>query len=206
MNFLAHCLLGHPDAALMAGGFIGDFVKGPVPSALPQPLQAGVRLHRRIDAVSNRLPGIARSVRRLHPDLRRVAPVLIDIVADHCLARSWERHGHGELPAFSQRAYAAIARWQCHLPPHGKRFFWHARDIDLFARYREPEAARRGMAHVLDRLRRQHLAMHLDGILSETLPALAEDFDSYFPVLKDAATEWKAETGYESELVPAQAL
>ena len=183
----------------MAGGFIGDFVKGPVSAALPQRLQAGVRLHRRIDAVSNGLPGIARSVRRLHPDLRRVAPVLIDVVADHCLARAWQRHGHGELPAFSQRAYAAIDHWQRHLPPHGKRFFEHVRDMDLFTRYREPDAARRGMAHVLERLRHHRLAVHLDGILNETLPALAEDFDSYFPALKDAATEWKAETGYESD-------
>ena len=35
MNFLAHCVLGHPDEALMAGGYLGDFVKGPVPSDLP---------------------------------------------------------------------------------------------------------------------------------------------------------------------------
>lgn len=203
MNFLAHCLLGHPDAALMAGGFIGDFVKGPVSSFLPRPLQAGVRLHRRIDAVSNGLPGIAKSVRRLHPNLRRVAPVLIDIVADHCLATAWERHGHDELPAFSQRAYAAIDHWQRHLPQHGKRFFAHVRDIDLFTRYREPEAARRGMAHVLERLRCGHLAMHLDDILSDGLPALAEDFDGYFPALKDAVAEWKEETGYRNE--PPQA-
>ena len=126
VNFLAHCLLGHPHEALMAGGFIGDFVKGPVPETLPPELQAGVRLHRRVDAVSNRLPGIRTSVGRLDPELRRVGPVLLDILGDHCLATRWDRHGHGDLAAIlriglrrHRRVRFVPARLrQALLPPH----------------------------------------------------------------------------------------
>ncbi len=196
MNFLAHCLLGHPDTALMAGGFIGDFVKGPVPDRLPPPLAAGIRLHRRIDAVSNALPGIAQSVARLHPALRRVAPALVDVVADHCLAKDWARQGVDSLPSFAASSYAAIAGYRQHLPPAGRRFFEHMCEIDLLTRYQHPEAARRGMLHILERLRQSHLAMHLDAILDAQLPALEVDFAGYFPALVRAVAEWKAETGH----------
>ena len=180
----------------MAGGFIGDFVKGPVPETLPQPLRDGIRLHRRIDAASNGLAGIAASVRRLHPALRRVAPVLIDIVADHCLAKSWARHGCGELPAFAQTAYAAIDAWRHCLQPEGKRFFSHVRERDLLTRYAQPETAMRGMKHVLERLRQGHLARHLNGVMDDALPALAMDFEGYFPKLEEAVAEWKLAAGY----------
>ena len=68
MNFLAHCLIGararEDDAGLIAGGFLGDFIKGPVPASMPPALQAGVRLHRRIDAYSNQQPDLLRSAHR----------------------------------------------------------------------------------------------------------------------------------------------
>ncbi|MYE83962.1 MAG: DUF479 domain-containing protein [Gammaproteobacteria bacterium] len=196
MNFLAHCLLGHPHEALMAGGFIGDFIKGPVPDTLPPELQAGVRLHRRVDAVSNRLPGIRTSVRRLDPELRRVAPVLLDILADHCLATRWDRHGHGDLAAFSASAYDAIHAYASHLPANGQRFFRRMREVDLFVRYLEPETPLRAMEYVLERLRHEHLAPKLDHLVSAGLPSLMNDFDGYFPELRSAVVDWKEEAGY----------
>lgn len=196
MNFLAHCLLGHPHEALMAGGFIGDFVKGPVPDTLPAELQAGVRLHRRVDAVSNRLPGIRTSIQRLDPELRRVAPVLLDILADHCLAMRWDRHGHGDLKAFSGSAYRAIDGYASHLPASGRRFFRRMREVDLFVRYLEPETPLRAMEYVLERLRHAHLAPKLDHLVGVGLPSLMDDFDGYFPELRSAVVDWKEEAGY----------
>ena len=196
MNFLAHCLLGHPHEGLIAGGFIGDFVKGPVPTTLPDELQAGIRLHRRVDAVSNRLPSIAASVRRLDPELRRVAPVLLDILGDHCLAHRWDQHGHGDLAEFSASAYASIDAHASHLPATGRRFFHRMREVDLFVRYLEPETPLRAMEYVLERLRHAHLAPKLDGLVGAELPALMDDFDEYFPELRDAVDAWKQEAGY----------
>ena len=195
MNFLAHCTLAYPETGLMAGGFIGDFIKGPVPDALPDPLQAGIRLHRRIDAVSNRLPGIALSVRRLDPKLRRAAPVLLDVIADHCLALRWDRHGHGELTTFAALAYGAIGEFEQFLPGHGSRYFRRFRDADLLARYREPRTVLRAMNYILERLRLSHLAPELDAILGAQLPVLMGDFEEYFPELRAVAAAWKEENG-----------
>ena len=193
MNFLAHCTLAYPETGLIAGGFIGDFIKGPVPDTLPEPLQAGLRLHRRIDAVSNRLPGIACSVRRINPKLRRAAPVLLDVVADHCLALRWDRHGHGDLSTFAALAYDAIGAFEQFLPDQGRRYFRRFRDADVLARYREPRTVMRAMTYILERLRLAHLAPELDAIVGAQLPVLMDDFEEYFPELRAAVAAWKEE-------------
>lgn len=195
MNFLAHCTLAYPETGLMAGGFIGDFIKGPVPGALPEPLRAGIRLHRRIDAVSNRLPGIASSVRRLDPKLRRAAPVLLDVVADHCLALRWDRHGHGDLSTFAALAYDAIDEFEEFLPEQGRKYFQRFRDADVLARYREPGTVLRAMTYILERLRLAHLVSELDAIVGVQLSVLMDDFEEYFPELRAAAGAWKDDNG-----------
>ncbi len=195
MNFLAHCTLAYPDTALIAGGFIGDFIKGPVPGELPEPLRAGIRLHRRVDAVSNRLPGIRVSVRRFDPRLRRAAPVLLDVVADHCLALQWDSHGYGELTAFAAVAYDAIGAYDQFLPEHGRRYFRRFRDADVLSRYREPATVLRAMTYILERLRFAHLVYELDAIIGAQLPVLMDDFEEYFPELRAAVIAWKEENG-----------
>ena len=100
MNFLAHCLLAWPGQGWIAGGVLGDFVKGRLPESLPPELRAGIRLHRRIDSFANRLADMKPSVARFDDQLRRAAPVLLDIVADHCLALTWPRYSGVPLADF----------------------------------------------------------------------------------------------------------
>ena len=156
-------------------------------------MRAGIRLHRRIDAVSNRLPGVAASVRRLDPKLRRAAPVLLDVVADHCLALRWVRHGHGELTTFAALAYEAIGEFDQFLPEHGRRYFRRFRDADMLPSYREPPTVLRAMTYILERLRLTHLAPELDAIVGAQLPVLMDDFEEYFPELRAAVVAWKEE-------------
>lgn len=201
MNFLAHCLI--PDLALparqpdlVAGGFFGDFVKGPLNGTLPQDLANGIRLHRRIDAFSNQLAGIRRSCDRFPSELRRFAPIFVDVVADHLLARAWQRYHPDTLPTFSASAYAAIDLHLEHLPDAGRRFFDHARTHDLFARYGEHETLYGALASVARRLNRGELAEPVVAVVEATLPELAGDFDDYFPALVAHATGWLEERGY----------
>ena len=184
MNFLAHCLLAEPGDGYLAGGVLGDFVKGPIPEALPQELRAGIRLHRRIDTCSNRLPEMKPSVARFDPALRRVAPVLLDIVADHCLALTWRRFSAENLPAFAQRVYAAIDAYRAYVPARGERFVARMIDADLLARYAEPQVIQGAMRHVLARLRLTHLEDRLHSVPGVDLAGFIDDFLVYFPLLQ----------------------
>ncbi|MFW6094501.1 MAG: ACP phosphodiesterase [Pseudomonadota bacterium] len=197
MNFLAHCLIpdravadAHPD--LLAGGFLGDFLKGPVPDHLPPVLATGIRLHRRIDAYSNEHPAIRRSCDAFPARLRRFAPIFVDVIADHLLARHWHRFHPAPLPEFSRGAYAAIGRHVPRLPESGRRFFTLMTERDLLTRYREPQTLHRSLASVARRLRRPGLEDGLEEIVAARLPRLEADFLVYFPDLVHHAAHWLA--------------
>ena len=186
-------MLAHPGDGFLAGGILGDFVKGNIPQSLPLELRAGVRLHRRIDSFSNRLPAMKESTRRFPPPLRRVAPVLLDIVADHCLALSWPRHGIGDLRTFTTRVYAAIGHYGDWVPARGNEFVGRMIETDLLARYADLGVIHRAMEHILGRLELRHLRGGLAEVLNGSLAALAEDFDVYYPQLEAFARAERTE-------------
>ena len=192
MNFLAHCILAQPGAGFMAGGVLGDFVKGSVPESLPRDLAAGIRLHRRIDSYSNRLPEMKVSVARFDPALRRAAPVLLDILADHCLTLTWGCYADEDLRTFTARVYAAIDTYRDRIPVRGRDFVSRMVETDLLARYGEPLVIERAMAHVLVRLRLDHLHDRLQPLLESDLPRFIDDFRVYFPLLSAFAAAERA--------------
>ena len=192
MNFLAHCLLAGDGEGYLAGAVLGDFIKGPIPSDLPAELRAGIHLHRRIDTYSNRLPELRRSLERFDPALRRPAPVLLDILADHCLTLSWRSFASVELRAFSDRAYAALARHAAHAPRTGQLFIERMARSDLLARYGETEVIAGAMEHVLGRLGMASLAGRAADMLAAPLDGFMDDFRSYFPLLQAFAKAERA--------------
>lgn len=197
MNFLAHSLIAERAAraapelrrALIAGGLLGDFVKGPMPGALPADLALGVRLHRRVDAYSGEHPRLRQSWRRLPPALRRLAPVLSDLLADHYLARHWHRYHPEPLPDFARRAYAAMDSARAHLPPPGEALLDVMQERDLFSAYANWQGIRRAMGAVIRRLRRSELEGHLDEV-EGLLSPLDEDFAASLPDLQSHSDAW----------------
>ena len=86
MNFLAHLHLSDGTPGSMLGGILADFVKGPDVAALPPDILAGVRLHRHIDAFTDRHAVVQRSIHRVSAKLGWFAGIVIDIYYDHVLA------------------------------------------------------------------------------------------------------------------------
>ncbi|HEX7035027.1 MAG TPA: ACP phosphodiesterase [Pseudomonadales bacterium] len=195
MNFLAHCVIPEraapgADPDLIAGGFIGDFIKGRVPDDLPAGLAAGIRLHRRIDAYSNRHPLIRRSCERFPPELRRFAPIFVDVVADHLLAVHWHRFHPADLPSFTAGAYRAIGPHRQRLSDGGRRFYRYMVEVDLLADYRHAAAMHRALGGVLRRLGREALHREAVEAVEAQRAGLAADFLDYFPDLIRHASEW----------------
>lgn len=203
MNFLAHCALADDAAAvwrvdqearrgLLAGAFIGDFIKGPLPPDWPAALQAGARLHRRVDALSNRSTGIKRSCDRFPQHLRRFAPIFVDMLADHCLAHDWQTHYPQPITAFSEECYAAIEAYADRLPARGRRFFTYMQDVDLLANYHEWDHVARGLHSVLRRLDREPWFNEVEAASRALIAPSREDFVDYYPELRQAWEAWDA--------------
>jgi len=199
VNFLAHCLIGahagrgNRGPALVAGGFLGDFIKGSIPADMPTDLALGVRLHRRVDAYSNSQPDIRMSCTRFPSELRRIAPILVDIICDHLLARRWNEFHGDSLTGFTSSAYHQVAEHGDWLPESGHRFLEYARGNDLFARYDDWSVTSGAMRSITRRLGRSELNEVMEREIPPLLEALETDFLRYFPDILDHASDWVAD-------------
>ncbi|MBI2383128.1 MAG: DUF479 domain-containing protein [Gammaproteobacteria bacterium] len=104
MNFLAHLWLTEQARLPLAGAVLGDVVRGRLEGRFPAELERSIRLHRRVDALTDRHPLVVRARERFAPGARRYAGVVLDVLADHVLARRWECFGDAPLEDFARRA------------------------------------------------------------------------------------------------------
>ena len=109
MNFLAHLWLTDRARLPLAGAVLGDYFRGALPVDLPLGLAQSVRLHRRVDAVTDRHPVVVLARTRFAPGARRYSGILLDILCDHLLAIDWSRYSEEPLERFAQRAASDIA-------------------------------------------------------------------------------------------------
>jgi acyl carrier protein phosphodiesterase len=187
MNLLAHALLASPDAEVMFGSLIGDFVRGRIDAALPWKVRAGVALHRAIDAYTDSHAEVAAARALFAPPFRRYAGILLDVWFDHLLALQWTRFGEGDLDAFSERV-RALLRIDSELVPERMRgFVAYLAANDLPAAYRDIAMIGQALGGISRRLKRANP-------LGESLPVLAalhaplqRCFDAFFPELRNFA-------------------
>lgn len=192
MNFLAHALLAGDDPALVVGGVVGDWIKGPLPGRLPPDLARGVALHRAIDSHAETHPAFRRSRARVSPARRRYAGVLVDIFYDHLLARDWAVLHHQPFADYRHAVYGAVAARFAELPEDSRYALKLMATEDWFHGYAELE----GMADVLARMaRRARRPNPLAGGEAEFLAdaeGFRSDFGSWLAETRAFAANWRA--------------
>ena len=192
MNFLAHALLAGESPALVVGGVMGDWIKGPLPAGLPEDLARGVALHRAIDTFAETHPAFCASRVRMSAARRRYAGVLVDIFYDHLLARDWARYRADELGGYCAVVYRQIAERRHHLPDS----LHHA--LDLMARedWLQSYAGLEGIADVLARMsRRARQPNPLAGGEADFVAAaegFERDFRDWLPDAQRFVADWLA--------------
>jgi acyl carrier protein phosphodiesterase len=183
MNLLAHALLAAPDADLMLGGLIGDFVRGRVDPGLPSGVRAGIALHRAIDGYTDRHAEVTAARTLFDPPLRRYAGVLLDIWFDHLLARGWPAYSQESLDDFSRSVRDLLDERQELVPERMKGFVAYLRAHDLPAAYRDVAMIGDVLHGVSRRFKRANpVASALPALIALDAP-LQECFDAFFPQL-----------------------
>lgn len=109
MNFLAHLWLADQTQTSLAGSVLGDVVRGADLSAYPDDIALGIRLHRRVDAATDRHPLMQNLRAQFAQGERRYAGIVLDLAADHALAHMWPQFHHEPLESFTQRCGLALA-------------------------------------------------------------------------------------------------
>lgn len=117
MNFLAHLWLADRTGTSLAGAVLGDVARGADLSTYPDALAHGIRLHRRIDAATDRHADIQQLRSEFAHGQRRYAGIVLDLAIDHALALEWPRHHALALDLFctdAARQLEAASAWFVH--------------------------------------------------------------------------------------------
>jgi len=191
MNYLAHLLLSGPDPDWRLGGLLGDFVKGPLKGELPAAVEAGIRLHRRIDASTDDHPAYRDSLARLSPHWRRYAGIILDIWFDHLLSRQWTRWHPQPLEDFCDQCWRDFHARSRYIPPRARAFVAHAEQFKLLQRYRDEQVIARTLERVGERLRRPVPLHRALPELVAAREALEHNFESLFADLNLEAARFR---------------
>lgn len=183
LNFLAHLWLADRTGTSLAGAILGDVIRGADLSSYPADIRLGVRLHRRVDAVTDRHPLMLAARAGFADGQRRYAGIVLDLAADHALCQRWQQFGRAEpLAGFCERSGVAIAAAGAWFEQAGGR----RADADSFAKLLRSYASEAGIARALVRTAARMQQPHrlIDAgrqwqqaaqVLGPRLPALLDD-------------------------------
>ncbi len=116
MNYLAHIFLSCNDEDLLIGNFIADSIQNKDLESYSSSIQAGVQLHRHIDTYTDQHPLVRQGTQRLHPHHHKYAPVVLDILFDHLLAKNWSTYSITSLSDFTKSVYEVLNRRKAEMP------------------------------------------------------------------------------------------
>ncbi|PHM39995.1 ACP phosphodiesterase [Xenorhabdus mauleonii] len=112
MNFLAHLHLAALSGSSLLGNLMADFVRGSPDGLFSPDIVAGIRMHRRVDRLTDEHPLVSEARSLFRSEYRRVAPITLDIIWDHFLSLHWDKFEKNySLPAFVDYA-------RSHIEPH----------------------------------------------------------------------------------------
>lgn len=191
MNFLAHAFLAGTDPALVVGGVVGDWIKGPLPGALPEDLARGVALHRAIDRHAESQQAFRASRQRLSPTRRRWSGVLVDIFYDHLLARDWMAYHSMPLADYAAATYRGIAQRMAELPEPSRHALELMAEEDWLCSYASLDGIADVLARMARRARQPNPLAGGEAELGVALNAFAADFGVWLMDARAFAANWQ---------------
>lgn len=192
MNYLAHLWLTEQAGLPLPGAILGDLVHGRLDGRFPPGLERSIRLHRRIDAVTDAHPAVAEVRAGFGPGARRYAGIVLDLAYDHALALEWARYSREDLRLFARRAAQAVAAEKEGFglaqtsPPPAWRF------RRLLLSYGEEGGIDRAIRRVAWRLKKPEALVEAGRNWRDTLPLVRENLPRLLEDLRAAAREFAA--------------
>lgn len=190
VNFLVHLHLSDAAQLPLSGAILGDLVRGRLEGRFPAALEQSIRLHRRIDVVTDAHPLTHAARARFPAERRRYAGIVLDLLYDHCMALDWPRED--TLAAFAHQAAAGVAddheAWRLtdQTPPSRERF------ERLLSSYREPIGIDQSLTRIATRLRNPELLLAAADRWQAHIPLLRQEFPALLLDLEQATRAFAA--------------
>ena len=204
MNFLCHSeialyvseqspSLRNQQAGMLAGAVLGDFLKGPLKETWDPSLTMGIKLHRKIDAMSNRNAVIQNACDRFPSTMRRLAPILIDIVSDYFLTEDWKTYQQVNLQTFSTKCYSALTSYEKVTDNSFSNFLKYMKKKNVLANSGNWETIENTTFTVLKRLGKESELIPILKAMEHVKPLLSQDFKNFYPPLRHSCVDWAIE-------------
>ncbi len=190
MNYLAHAYLAEPEPESILGNLMADFVKGRAEMEFSPGIRAGFRLHRKVDAFTDRHPVFQRSQARLRDRWGRFSGILVDMFYDHFLAAEWKRYSDQTLREFADHVYASLDTLKNRLPERMRTAAERMVHYDWLVSYGDPDKLAVSLERLSRRSRKSDL--RLERAMADLrceYKRLRGDFHDFFPELIAFAIE-----------------
>ena len=137
VNYLAHAYLsfGHPE--VLTGNMISDFVKGKQRFSFIAGIQAGITLHRSIDAFTDAHAATKEACMVFRPQYRLYAAAFVDVVYDHFLATDVNHFPADTLGTFTAETYEQLRTFEPFFPVRFANMFPYMQEQNWLLHYRE---------------------------------------------------------------------
>ncbi|MCG3170915.1 MAG: Acyl carrier protein phosphodiesterase [Pseudomonadales bacterium] len=198
MNHLAHFHLAAGCEHLVVGALLGDYLKGPLRGTLSPALERGVRLHRRIDALTDTDHGLRALRAGFAGPERRLAGIALDVFLDYLLTRHWRRFATTPLPVFAAEVCATLDRHRDCLPPPARRQAGRIVEHALLLRYGEAAIIDGTLEHLGTRLGRSEAMRSTVARAWERIDEIEAVFLALYPRLQAVAAAAEFRGGFSA--------
>jgi acyl carrier protein phosphodiesterase len=191
VNYLAHFLLAQEVSehcnlgthGLLVGGLLGDFVKGPLRGDYPSTWETGIRLHRRIDALTDSHPLVGHCLESLPRGYRRFGGIMLDVCFDHCLSVNWQDFYSQELSSFTAQSYQRLLASSDDYPNAAKRQIRFLAEYDVLSKMDNWHNIEAMLGRIGQRVKRDNPLNHCGPELACLLPLINQQFTALYPQL-----------------------
>jgi acyl carrier protein phosphodiesterase len=155
VNYLAHVTLAEPTDEARLGALLGDFGRGLEVDRLPEAMRFALYEHRALDQWFDDHPRVRAERARFPDELRRFSGILLDVFADHVLARRWDELHPRPVHEVTGSLYRAFETFAHLLPPRLEEVAPRMAAEDWLRGYGERRNVQRALEGIARRLRRE---------------------------------------------------
>lgn len=194
MNYLAHIFLSERKEEILFGNLLEDFIHGtidhPRNNHLSAGIKKGIRLHRRIDTLTDAHPLVSDCKAIFYEKFHHYSSVVVDVLFDHFLMLNWPTFSAVSFDDFKKESYMLLTKRKEQMPPNMLKMVESMISYDWLGCYIHKEGLENAFNGLNKRIKK-------DIDLSESIDMMYENYDflnakflAFFKILQKDCTEF----------------
>lgn len=176
MNYLAHLQFAQHNSRSRIGNLLGDFYHGIQLELLHPAIAAGLYNHRAVDWFTDHHPQVRAARLLFSPEMRRFAPIALDMLFDFCLIKYWKLFYVSDFTAHKLWLYSQLHNDLPQMPDSMAKTFKAVTEQDWFGNYAELEGIQYSLRRMASRGR--YTARYV--AIADELPGLQSKIEQLF--------------------------